>query len=119
MKTKIWLLTGCMFFSSCHSYKTMDVGMSKITEGKKYKIVTTYNKNHKIRILKYGDTLVGRKSSGVFIKFAKEDVKVIKERKFSLLKTVGLPVILTGAALGVVAITGGPNLNLDTSFLAN
>jgi hypothetical protein len=97
----------------------MDTGMSGITEGKKYKIITADNKNHKIRIFKYGDTLVGRRSklSGTFIKLAQEDVKVIKERKFSVLKTVGFPIILTGTALGILAITVGPDFDLNLDYM--
>ena len=121
MKTRILLLAGCMLFSSCYSYRTMDTELSKLVEGKKYKIVTTDGKKHKIRILKYGDTLVGRKSksSRTPIKLTKEEVKDIKERKFSLLKTVGLPIILVGTALGIFAISAGPDFDLTIDYLQN
>ncbi|WP_282163187.1 hypothetical protein [Ulvibacterium marinum] len=121
MKTKIWLLTSCMVFSSCYSYKTMDTGTSVISKGKKYKIITADNKNHKIWILKYGDTLIGRKSksSGTLTKLAQEEVMVIKERKFSFLKTAGLPIILAGTALGILAITVGPDFDLDIDYMQN
>ncbi|WP_425235901.1 hypothetical protein [Ulvibacterium sp.] len=121
MKTKIWLLIGCMVFSSCYSYKTIDIGMPTITEGKKYKIITSDDKKHKIWILKYGDTLIGRKSksSETLTKLAQEEVKVIKERKFSFLKTAGLPIILGGTALGILAITVGPDFDLDIDYMQN
>ena len=121
MKTRILLLAGCMLFSSCYSYRTMDTEIHKIVEGKKYRIVTTDDKKHKIRILKYGDTLVGRKSksSRTFIKLAKEEVKVIKERKLSLLKTMGLPIVLVGTALGIFVISAGPDFDLSINYLQN
>lgn len=99
----------------------MDTGKPYTSEGKKYKVITANNKNYKIRILKYGDTLMGRKSKslGTLIKLAQKDVKVIKERKFSLLKTVGFPIILTGAALGILAITVGSDLGLDIDYMQN
>ncbi len=95
--------------------------MPKIVEGKKYKIVSTNDKKYKIRILKYGDTLVGlkSKSSRIPIKLAKDEVKAIKERKFSLLKTVGLPIILMGSALGIFAISAGPDFDLSINYLEN
>lgn len=115
MKTKIWLLANCILFCNCYSYRTMNTEIRKIEVGKKYKIVTANNQKHKITLLKSGDTLVGRKSksSGTLVKLAKEDVRVIKEQKFSVLKTIGLPVIIGSITMGVGAITGGPNLNID------
>ena len=109
MKNIIFLLSISILFQSCCSYQTIDYN-KKIFE-----------KNQKIKVIKLDDTNIKGKLSSktekeIFIvsnknmeliAIANSEIKTVKIRKFSLLKTIG---IIAGSTLillvaSIIAIT--------------
>lgn len=92
MKSLITLFTLCVFLSSCSSFKTLDLTKHKIEATKKYKItdsngnITKTNKCQKIK-----DSLNCEK-----LNLPISNIKEIKQRKFSYLKTGVLVVSIIG-----------------------
>ncbi len=92
MKSIIALFTLCIFLSSCSSYKILDFTKHETDVVKKYKItdsngnITKTNKCQKIK-----DTLNCKK-----LNLPISNIKEIKQRKFSYLKTGALVVSIIG-----------------------
>ena len=105
------LLAIAFLFQSCFSYKQMENDPSKMEPGKKYKIERNH-KNYKVTFNSLTDKsiLVTRKNwtkEEILIK----DIKSIKKRKFSIIKTVALPVTLAATLTGLFILTyDGPSI---------
>ncbi|RTY94994.1 hypothetical protein [Flavobacterium sp. GT3R68] len=97
--TTITILILSLLLHSCYSYKTIDPGKTPLTEGKKYKIKID-DKFQKANLVSLNDSTANFKAGKKNIQIAEKDIKEIKIRKFSVLKTASL---VTGSAvLGVI-----------------
>lgn len=120
MKKLSLLLAIVFLFQGCYSYKNMDNDPSKMEPGKKYKIERNH-KTYKVTFNNLTDksVLVTRKN------WTKEEIPIneitsIRKRKFSVVKTVALPVTIAATATGLFLLTySGPNINLDGFILPN
>jgi len=101
---KLFVLVAFAFlFESCFSYKPMDNDPSKMEAGKTYKI----KRNHRCSKVIFheikGNTILVTKD------FEKKEIPInditeIKKRKFSIVKTVLLPLSITAAFAGAFVI---------------
>ena len=89
MKPIIFLLCVCFLLSSCYSYKGVDLSRNKILTNKKYKIETKDTKI-KAKIYKINDSTITIIKKGIKTEIALSNIKEIKKRKFSYLKTIGV-----------------------------
>lgn len=101
MRKLIFLLAIVFLFQSCFSYKQMDNDPSKMEAGKKYKIERNH-KNYKVTFNSLTDSSI-RITRKNFTKgeIPIKDITSIKKRKFSILKTVGLPITVAAAITGL------------------
>lgn len=101
--TIIYLLVFSFFFQSCTSYKDIELKETKLVVGKKYKIKQDAN-FVKVKLEKVNDSTLTVLEGNVKKNIAVSDIKEIKVRKVSAVKTVFLSVgILAGAVL-VIAV---------------
>ncbi|APG65067.1 hypothetical protein LPB136_06765 [Tenacibaculum todarodis] len=98
------LLSYCILFQSCYSYKTIKSNEKDIELLKKYKIDLKNSKRIKGKIVGFYNDTVQILSKGKNLKISEKDIKEIKKRKFSLLKTS--LTTLTVAAVSALAIFG-------------
>ncbi|MGL2965528.1 hypothetical protein [Flavobacterium sp. XGLA_31] len=120
MKKLFLLLAIAFLFQSCFSYKKMENDPLKMEPGKKYKIERN-NKNYKVTFDSLTDKsiLITRKNR------TKEEIPIneitsIRKRKFSIGKTVALPVTIAATVTGIFILTyDGPNINLDGFTMPN
>ena len=112
-KILILLVVIQIVLQSCHTYKT--VNNQELQNGKTYKIVVD-NKKLKVKLNQATDStiVVTHKNEEKII--AKSEIKEIKKRKFSILKTIALPVGIVVGFVGLVAISdpeigGGATMN--------
>ncbi len=102
---KIFLAVAVIvLFQSCFSYKAMDNDPSKMETGKTYKI----ERNHKytkvvFHNIKDSTILVSEdfKEQQIPIK----DITNIEKRKFSIVKTVALPLSIVAGLVGLFALS--------------
>lgn len=94
----------CLFLisvllQSCYSYKNIDFKNSTLKEGKVYKI----NRGGtllKSKLISSNDTILKVQLNKEEKQIPIVEIKEMKERKFSILKTVGLvPIIYTGITI--------------------
>ncbi len=117
-KIYILLLSISFLLQSCYSYKTVDLKSSKLVAEKQYKI-NANNKITKGKLLNANDTsLVFRtvyKEKTILFK----DIKTIKKRKFSVVKTVAL-VPVTVTTLTILFVLADPiQINFDGISMPN
>ena len=99
--TIICLLTISFLLEGCYSYKIIDLKKTPLIEGKTYKYNTKQNKKHeKITLKSFDNNImnakIGRKEKQITI----NDIKSIKVRKISELKTIVLiPIIIIPTVL--------------------
>ncbi|MCH3882790.1 hypothetical protein [Tenacibaculum aquimarinum] len=98
------LLSYCILFQSCYSYKTIKGDEKDIELLKKYKIDLKNSKRIKGKIVGFYNDTIQLLSKGKTLKISEKDVKEIKKRKFSILKTS--LTTLTVAAVSALAIFG-------------
>ena len=101
-----FLLT--ILLQSCYSYRVIDKNINFIAN-KKYKIKLT-NKYQKVILLSSTDsTITVVDNKNIESTIAKNDIKTIKKRYFSVSKTVLLPIGIGVTALSVALIIDPPN----------
>ena len=111
MKNRItYLLIISSLLESCYSYKIIDLKNTTLIERKTYKYNTEVNKKfQKISLKSFNDSIIigkiGKKEKQIII----SDIKSIKVRRFSVVKTIFLtPVIVIPAVIiGSGFKTGG------------
>ena len=99
MKNLIYLLSSCILFSSCYSYKTVDLSKNKLILTEKYKIKTATSKKIKGRIAKFNDNTLVLIKNKIKTEILLSEIQSIKKRKFSYLKTIGFPILLLGLSI--------------------
>jgi hypothetical protein len=121
MKFTVTLICICLLFSSCFQYKRTDVKTSELALRKKHKIETKIGEKFKIRLLKVNDSLVSGSKNKDTLTFQIADIEAIKQKEFSILKTIGLSAV-TAFFLGILILlccgdkvvnigVGTPNFN--------
>jgi hypothetical protein len=102
MKIKLVLLGGLILFQSCYSYKELELRHEGLELGERYKLNhTAYGRLKKGKIIQMSDTTITYKlNNGRIDELRMEEIKQIKKGKFSLGKTIALPVSITGVVLG-------------------
>lgn len=98
------LISYCILFQSCYSYKTIKSNEKDIELFKKYKIDLKNSKIIKGKIVGFYNDTIQVLSKGKNLKISEKDIKEIKKRKFSLLKTS--LTTLTVAAVSALVIFG-------------
>ncbi len=108
----LYIVLLSFLLQSCFSYKTVDKN-SEFVMGKKYNIKQA-NKYEKVRLLSSTDsTITVNNAKKTENTIAKNDIKKIKKRHFSIIKTALLPVgIAVGGVVIIVAFGGGYKLEL-------
>lgn len=111
-KSILYIVLLSFLLQSCFSYKTVDKN-SEFVMGKKYNIKQA-NKYEKVRLLSSTDsTITVNNAKKTENTIAKNDIKKIKKRHFSIIKTALLPVgIAVGGVVIIVAFGGGYKLEL-------
>jgi predicted small secreted protein len=95
-KSIIYILLVSFLLQSCFSYRVIDKN-SDLAIGKKYKIKQS-NKYEKVRLLASTDsTITVSNNKNIENTIAKNNIKVIKKRKFSVGKTT---ILVTSTLLG-------------------
>lgn len=100
MKIIIYSLLISILLQSCYSYKAIDLKTgTSLKEGKIYKINNTETLL-KGKLISSNDTIIKLQIDKNEKQIPTTEVKEIKERKFSILKTVGLvPIIYAGVTI--------------------
>jgi hypothetical protein len=108
----IYILITSFLLQSCYSYKTIDLNKTSLTQGKKYKYNTVQNKKfEKVTIKSSNDTIIIAKTGRKEKQITFADIKTIKVRKFSVIKTIALvPVSIVTLAIGAFLID--PKINV-------
>lgn len=104
MKNIYALLTLLFLCQSCFTYKTIQNDPHQLEVGKTYKV----KHNHKVSKIVFHS--VNDSTMQVVEQFEKRDIPLkniteIKKRKFSIVKTVGLPVTVVAGLVGLFALT--------------
>ena len=103
------LLVASFLFQSCFSYKAMDSESKSLEIGKIYKIKVG-DKEHVGKLVSVNDTLTTLQSVNKQRDFKTEDIRLIKKRKFSIVKTVLLPVAIVTVISGIFLATYDLNI---------
>lgn len=114
MKNKICLLALCLLVQSCFSYRKIEITKNEIKPGHRYKLYTTTGAKEKLIVSKVNDSIIGSSGKKKNIAIPIVDIEVIKERKLSITKTIGLPVLIAGSLVGLLFISFSPNIDLGT-----
>ena len=93
MKAILLLLTSCILFTSCFSYKNIDIASTNILIGKKYKIETLDSVKIKAKVISVSDNSLSLQKKETQTEIPFSEIETIKIRKFSYLKTAGVFVV--------------------------
>lgn len=104
MKKIFLLLAMLVLLQSCFSYKAMDNDPSKMEEGKTYKIERN-NKYSKVIFHSVKDSTIVVTKDFEKHQIPVNDITNIKKRKFSIIKTVGLPLTIAASITGLFILT--------------
>ena len=117
MKAFSILMCVCLMFSSCFSYRTINLSENQLVLNKYYKIKTNAVKKITGKISEVNDStlvLVDYKKDKANIHLYKVETKIplseiqeIKKRKFSYLKTIGIPIGILGLIVFLAIAIGG------------
>ncbi len=98
MKTKIWLLAISFLFSSCYSYKRVNMGSDHLVLGAKYRVMTMNNVSIKGNLLQANDSIITiRIKSGQPVEIPVSKLYSMQKPKFSIVKSIGL----AGSVVGI------------------
>ncbi len=101
MKFTIFLFCFSILFTSCYSYRSVDLSTNKTLTLKKHKIKTKDGKKIKALVYNANKDSIFLIENEVKTRIALSEIEQIKERKFSYLKTIGFPLIY----IGVIVLT--------------
>ena len=113
MKPILILLCSCILFSSCYSYKNVDLSKNKILALKKHKIKTKGDKKIKALVYNINKDSIFLIENEIKTRIALSEIKEIKERKFSYLKTIGFPLVYIGLIVLTIS-EWSPTINIST-----
>jgi hypothetical protein len=104
MKKFFLLLAMLLLLQSCFSYKAMDNNPSLMEPGKTYKIERN-QKYTKVVFHNVKDSTILVAEDFEEKQIPIKDITNIKKRKFSVLKTIGLPVTVVAGLVGLFALS--------------
>ena len=104
MKKIIILFLTASLLQSCYSYRTIDLKNVSLSNGKSYKI-NIEREFFKAKLLDSNDSLIKIQIDGREKRIPIVEIKEIKEKKFSILKTVGLIPIIYGGITVIYLIS--------------
>jgi hypothetical protein len=115
-KSLIYLILFSFLLQSCYSYRRIDITKKPLVEGKKYKI-KQLGKFEKIRLKSQTDSTITVIENKKEIQILKNEIEDIKVKRFSVLKTILLPVGIVVVAAGaiVVAFSSGSGIRINPS----
>lgn len=94
-----------LFFSSCYSYKKLDIRSDQLTIGDHYQLTTLKTDKWKGKVVQLNDSVITMQiSSQVKVNLPVSQVYDVRKRDFSVGKTIGLSVTAIGASIGIVAL---------------
>lgn len=109
---KLFLLLAIAFlFQSCFSYRQADSNPDNVVVGEKYKIEHN-KKTSKATIKSITDTtLVVVMTNWKEKQIPRKDITKLRKRKFSIVKTIVLPIVVIAGITGVFALSyDGPEV---------
>ncbi|MDI9311377.1 MAG: hypothetical protein QM535_14290 [Limnohabitans sp.] len=95
---------------SCYSYKTINLGKTDLVEGKKYKVMQD-NKLKKVSLVTTNDSIATFKNGKVQNQIPISELKDIKIRKFSVIKTIALIPMIYAIGTSVYLLSSLSNIN--------
>lgn len=104
MKSIVLLLSICVLFTSCYSYKTYSGAPEKILVGKKYHFDFKNGKEGIYRIDSIGQDAYYYKRGNKVKSIAFSEIQKTEQGKFSITRTAGLTGGVAIAATGIAAI---------------
>ncbi|WP_289644344.1 hypothetical protein [Maribacter aestuarii] len=122
MKIKLVLLSGLMLLQSCYSYKELESRYEGLEPGENYKLNhEEYGKYKRGSVIGVNDSVLTYKiRNGRIDKLSLDGIQQIKKGKFSLGKTIVLPVSITAGTFGLFKLAGGQSGvglgNIDLGF---
>lgn len=119
MKSIIRLLVFCILHQSCNSYRKVDLATEEITLKKKYKLKKINGEKQKLTITQVSDSMImGYSQKDSSIAFTTANIDIFRKIKFSIIKTIGLSLVIIDDLIGIFLISfkpsyiiGAPNFN--------
>lgn len=102
--------------SSCHSYRSMDVIADEIKLDKKYKITTKDYQKQKAVIKEVTTSGVIAIIDEKEVEIPMVEIQEIRRKKFSYVKTLGIPVAISGFFVLALSTASGPQLGGSLQF---
>lgn len=117
MKKLIVLLVASAFlFQNCYSYKSIEMKNTPLVIDKVYKIKYE-NKFYKGIFISQNDSIIRMIFNKKELTLSKTEIEIIKKRNFSVLKTIGLPLMIIAIIVGVFTLTyNGPQFGNDLNY---
>lgn len=111
LKKQILLYLSCIFlFQSCYSYREIDKNNNSKKIGNTYS-VRINKSNYKGKLLVFNDSIVTLKKGVTEKEFKISEISKFKQRKFSVVKTILLPIGISAAIVGLFLATyDGPQI---------
>ncbi len=111
MKIKIIILfIISLLFQSCTTFIAVNENDANLQKGKVYKIIQN-KKKYKGKLINYDNQILTLKSYGKEIIVERNNIEIIKVRKFSIAKTIVVtPVVILGVS--VISFIADPDINL-------
>jgi hypothetical protein len=106
------LLIILLLLQSCYSYKAIDIKKTPLVEGKTYEFKVEKNKNfEKITLKSFNDSIMNVKIGNKEKQITISDIKSIKVRKISVIKTIGFPITVAATLTFLFTLSySGPQL---------
>lgn len=118
MKQKVMLyLVFPILLQSCYSYKTVEISKTNLKQDNVY-VINSNGKTQKGILIEENDSVTRFKIKNKIEEYSKKDITSIKDKKFSILKTIGLftGVIVVGTTIGVAISLNNINPKPLNSF---
>ena len=109
MKAKLMLLLILLLLQSCFTYKRLEPNQKNLLVGDRYKLNhLEYGKFKKGKVISVNDSILTYKiSNGRINHLSIDGIQEIKKGKFSLVKTIILPLSITAGSFGLLLLSVG------------
>ena len=112
MKKFTLLFVVALLVESCYSYKQVNVDPKTMVIGKEYKIERN-NKTSKVVYTQNADSVIFVMKNGIQDQILIKEITSVKEKKFSVVKTILFPIATSIVIVGIVGMTyGGSNVTV-------
>ena len=113
-KRFISIIALSFLIQSCYSYKSIDLKKTSLAVGKKYKIQQN-NKFIKVELIGLNYSIANFKTKDDEKQINLSELQKLKERKFSVTKTVLLPISIILGSTTIMLTTGGSLIRVGGS----